>query len=177
MVRAANLSTIQYVPNQVPVSKEIELTRFLTTELDKIQIAIRSLADGHLDQTNVAPTKPREGDIRYADGTNWNPASGKGVYHYDGTVWAWHAGGKTNSATIGAVTINKANGRCNVAAGTASVVVTNSLVSTSSNVIATIAQNDATAILKNVVASSGSFTINLTAAATANTAVCFMIFN
>lgn len=26
--------------------------------------------------------KPREGDIVFADGTNWNPGSGKGFYGY-----------------------------------------------------------------------------------------------
>lgn len=174
-MRANNLSTVSYAPDSPPANDEF--ARYSFNEFLKVKSAIDGLAAGHLDITHVAPTKPREGDLRYADGTNWNPASGKGFYQYDGTTWAWYPGGKTNSATIGAVTINNINGRCNIAAGGTSVVVTNSLVSASSNVLATIAQNDATATLKNVVAGSGSFTITLTAAATANTAVCFMVFN
>lgn len=176
-MRTVNLSTIQYSAGQMPNIKEPELYRYLVNEFGKLEFTIKGLVDGHLDQTNVAPTKPRSGDIRYADGTNWNPGSGQGLYWYSGTSWSWYAGGKTNSATIGAVTINNTVGRCNVAAGVASVVVTNNLVSATSNVIASIAQNDVTAVLKNVVAASGSFTINLTAAATANTAINFVVFN
>lgn len=82
---------------------------------------------------------------------------------------------KTVSAVIGAVTINKAAGRCNIAAAASSVVVTNSLVDANSIIHATIATNDATAILKNVVAGSGIITITTTAAVTANTAVNFSI--
>lgn len=33
------------------------------------------------------PKKPREGMIVAADGTNWNPGGGKGVYAYLGTAW------------------------------------------------------------------------------------------
>ena len=48
-----------------------------------------------LEQTNVDPSneggtnkgKPRDGDIRYADGTNWNPGSGAGIYAYVGGAW------------------------------------------------------------------------------------------
>ena len=32
--------------------------------------------------------KPRNGDIRYADGTNWNPGSGEGIYAYTNDAWA-----------------------------------------------------------------------------------------
>jgi hypothetical protein len=83
----------------------------------------------------------------------------------------------TNTATVGAVTINKAAGQAIVAASGTSVVVTDSLVTANSQVFCTIAQNDATAILKNCVASSGSFTITLSAAATANTSVNFFVLN
>lgn len=36
---------------------------------------------------NVAPDKPRDGLIAKADGTNWNPGSGEGVYCYYGGSW------------------------------------------------------------------------------------------
>ena len=33
--------------------------------------------------------KPRNGDIRYADGTNWNPGgTGEGIYAYVNGAWA-----------------------------------------------------------------------------------------
>ena len=31
--------------------------------------------------------KPRKGYVVYADGVNWNPGSGEGLYRYDGTAW------------------------------------------------------------------------------------------
>ena len=34
--------------------------------------------------SNVAPVRPRDGMIVAADGTNWDPGSGRGVYYYDG---------------------------------------------------------------------------------------------
>ena len=45
------------------------------------------LADGQLDTTTVAPTKPREGMFRLADGVSWNPGSGSGFYGYRAGVW------------------------------------------------------------------------------------------
>lgn len=35
----------------------------------------------------VAPTKPREGWLSFADGTNWNPGAGAGVYEYRAGAW------------------------------------------------------------------------------------------
>jgi hypothetical protein len=85
----------------------------------------------------------------------------------------------TNTAggTTGAQTINKPTGTVNFAAGASSLVVTNSLVTTSSIVFAVIRTNDATALIKNVVPASGSFTITLNANATAETSVGFMVIN
>ena len=57
------------------------------------------------------------------------------------------------------------------------MTVTDSLVSTNSIVLPVVATNDATADIKNVVPGSGSFAINLAAAATAETKVCFLVIN
>lgn len=83
----------------------------------------------------------------------------------------------TAAGTTGAQTINKPAGSVNVAAGGTSITVTNSLVTTNSIVHAVIQTNDATATIKNVVPAAGSFTINLGAAATAETRIGFTVFN
>jgi hypothetical protein len=83
----------------------------------------------------------------------------------------------TGGGTTGAQTINKMAGTVNFAAAATSLVVTNSLVSTSSIVMAVVRTNDATAVIKNVVPAAGSFTINLNAAATAETSVGFFVIN
>ena len=40
-----------------------------------------------LETQYVAPTKLRDGMIAFADGTQWNPGSGAGVYAYFGATW------------------------------------------------------------------------------------------
>lgn len=86
-MRTTNLSThLAYVPNVIPLTQD-ELPRFLKDELDSISRSIGLLASGHFDTTNVAPTRPREGDIRLADGTNWNPGNGAGLYLYTSSAW------------------------------------------------------------------------------------------
>jgi hypothetical protein len=87
VVRNPNIGSILYSPNDAPTDPA-QLQRFLREELAKISAAITALAVGHLDKTNVAPSKPRDGDIRYADGTNWNPGgTGRGLYMHNGTAW------------------------------------------------------------------------------------------
>lgn len=85
----------------------------------------------------------------------------------------------TNTAggTTVAQTINKPSGTVNFAAAAAALVVTNSLCTTSSIIFAVIRTDDATALIKNVIPAAGSFTINLNAAATAETSVGFFIIN
>jgi hypothetical protein len=87
--------------------------------------------------------------------------------------------GKTNTAdgTTGAQTINKSAGTVNFAASATSLVVTNSLVTSSSLVVCTVQTNDTT--LKSVVAvpTTGSFTLHANAAATAETKVAFLVIN
>ena len=86
-MRTPNLGTAFYSPAQPPNDPSL-LPMFLREEMQKISGAIAALALGHIDQVSVAPTKPRDGDIRYASGApNWNPGSGKGVYYYNGASW------------------------------------------------------------------------------------------
>jgi hypothetical protein len=76
-----------YQPSQVPTNPA-DYQRFMREELDKIAAALRLVADGHIDPTYAAPDKPRQGDIRYADGTLWNPGGGEGIYFFNsGGVW------------------------------------------------------------------------------------------
>lgn len=83
----------------------------------------------------------------------------------------------TAAATTGAQTINKNAGSVNFAAAATSLVVTNSRVTTSSVIIATVATNDATMKAVQAVAASGSFTLYADAAATAETRVNWIVIN
>lgn len=82
----------------------------------------------------------------------------------------------TNTSTVGAVTINKASGRVNIAASGTSVVVTNSLVTAASHVMAVMSTADSTGHVISVVPAAGSFTIN-TVAVTAQTSFDFFVIN
>lgn len=83
----------------------------------------------------------------------------------------------TAGGTTGNQTINKPSGTVNIAASGTAVTVTNSLVTTSSIVYAVARTNDTTCSVKNVVPSSGSFVINMSAACTAETSVGFLVVN
>lgn len=82
-MRSPNLGTMSYQPGQVPDDPS-DLPRYLRAEMTAIAAALRQLADGHLDVQFKAPVKPRRGDIRYADGIQWNPGGGEGIYYFNG---------------------------------------------------------------------------------------------
>ena len=114
-----------------------------------------------------------------------NIASGAGRYNFyaAGTAANYFAGDMqfnktvTAAGTTGAQTINKNAGTVNFAAAATSLVVTNSLVTTSSIIICTVGTNDTTMKSVSAVAASGSFTIYANAAATAETRVNFIVIN
>jgi len=83
----------------------------------------------------------------------------------------------TATGTTGAQTINKPSGTVNFAAGASTLVVTNFLALTTSIVQVQVYGTDATATTARVTLASGSFTITLNAAATAETKVSFIVFN
>ena len=86
-MRTPTIASVQYTPGNAPETQE-QINRYMVEELRKISAAINLLALGHLDETHVAPDKPREGDIRLCDGVNFNPTgAGKGFYGYYNAAW------------------------------------------------------------------------------------------
>lgn len=104
----------------------------------------------------------------WAAGFNGNVKS-FGKLAFDATV--------TGGGTTGNQTINKPAGTVNFAAAATTITVTNSFCTTSSVVIAVVRTADSTADIKNVVPGAGSFVINLSSAATAETSVGFIVLN
>ncbi len=39
------------------------------------------------EELNEEPDKPETGMLVLADGTDWNPGSGSGIYYYTGATW------------------------------------------------------------------------------------------
>ena len=58
-------------------------------DLDRVANALRNpeAESITLAQLNAAPAKYTDGMIVYADGTNWNPGAGEGIYAYYGAAW------------------------------------------------------------------------------------------
>ena len=118
--------------------------------------------------------------IPYGNGTSAFQSSAN--LTYDGAIFTAKANivvDKTVTAggTTGAQTINKTTGSVNFAAAAASVVVTNSLVTTLSIILATVATNDGTMKSVQAVAAAGSFTLYANVAPTPETRVNFLVLN
>lgn len=83
----------------------------------------------------------------------------------------------TGTGTTGAQTINKLSGSVNFAIAASSLVVTNSLVTVNSVIIATIMTNDLTMQSVSATPSNGSFILNTQTPPTAETKVGFLVIN
>ena len=67
--------------------KQEELIAYIQRELGRIESAFSLVLPRELDWLHVAPTKVREGLTVGADGTDWNPGAGQGVYTYYAGAW------------------------------------------------------------------------------------------
>tara|TARA_Y100000310_G_scaffold274663_1_gene290781 strand:+ start:3742 stop:4020 length:279 start_codon:yes stop_codon:yes gene_type:complete len=80
-------SVNRWSPNPAPSTPE-QLPDYLYNELNRLGDIVFNLDTFRLEPSNTVPAKPRDGDIRYADGTNWNPGSGgEGIYAYFNATW------------------------------------------------------------------------------------------
>lgn len=77
-----------YTPEPIADAKPDELIAYIQRELNRVAATFEVAIAREVEFLAVAPAKPREGMIRGADGTNWNPGAGKGVYAY--YTGAWH---------------------------------------------------------------------------------------
>lgn len=87
-MRTPTIGTAFYAPGEPP-SDPKELQKYLREEFQKIASAVTALSLGHLDNTYVAPAKPREGDIRLCSGVGgWDPlGTGQKFVGYRGGSW------------------------------------------------------------------------------------------
>ena len=84
----ANLERNTYEPT-LPADRE-ELASTILQWLDEehlaIALALNNLGEGY-EVSHNPPVRLRVGMVRYADGTDWNPGSGEGLYVYKSTGW------------------------------------------------------------------------------------------
>ena len=89
-----------YQPGPVPFEAEL-IPEYLQDELRGVSALLKALYEGFLEPTHIEPDKVELGMVRYADGTDWNPGSGEGVYFYGTGGWTFvgAGGGVANLAT------------------------------------------------------------------------------
>lgn len=74
-----------YQPTAIPSGIPAGARAWLETELVKIAAAINSGI--RLKELHAEPDRYADGDIVYADGSDWNPGSGEGFYGREGGSW------------------------------------------------------------------------------------------
>lgn len=78
-----------YEPSDPPNSADPEvLSRWMADQLRQIAGTLAALHFGRDKMQYTAPKQVYDGLIVLADGTSWNPGSGKGYYGY--YTGAWH---------------------------------------------------------------------------------------
>ena len=80
-------SVTRYEPGPLPEQVE-DLGGYVVCELIRLCSILLNQYIFRLVPVHIEPARPRKGDIRYADGTDWNPGAGEGIYWYNGTAWA-----------------------------------------------------------------------------------------
>lgn len=75
-------------PSNAPTNPR-EFAVWILDELRHISDTVSELETDTLTlkEWNAEPDKLYNGLVAYADGTNWNPGSGRGVYAYENGSW------------------------------------------------------------------------------------------
>jgi hypothetical protein len=80
---------MSYKPQMVSLSTNENIVRWVFNELTRVSNALTSeKSSTNTPVLHQEPSKPQVGDIVYADGTDWNPSSGAGLYLYTGNAWS-----------------------------------------------------------------------------------------
>lgn len=79
---------MSYKPAQATPKDLPNLVRYVFRELTRIGQEFSTL-NNPVPTLNTAPERPREGLMVIADGANWNPGSGNGLYVYMNNAWVF----------------------------------------------------------------------------------------
>ena len=76
---------MSYKPQMTTSNNLSAIVRWIFGELTRIANTFTSEKSNlNLPLTTVDPSKPQVGDIKFADGSNWNPTGqGEGIYLYN----------------------------------------------------------------------------------------------
>jgi hypothetical protein len=99
-----------FIPQAPPEDLDERTRDYLGRMFRDVAQNIETIADGRsIEKRHVAPPKPRDGMIVYADGTDWNPGSGEGFYERIAGAWVFRTDGAVLDTLFDANTILKAD--------------------------------------------------------------------
>ena len=76
-----------YSPRPVPASIERAAQTYLADEFRKVRDALDVVDVIRFQERNAEPSKISDGMVLYADGSNWNPGDGEGLYARVNGAW------------------------------------------------------------------------------------------
>ena len=83
-MRKTAYNSFQFAPGDPGnITQVAELLRYVQDLEQRLAAALNALAAMKLERQYAPPDKPRDGALYLADGVEWDPGSGRGVYCYD----------------------------------------------------------------------------------------------
>lgn len=78
-----------YFPQPAPPNIQTvdELRQWMEEELRRLATSIQTTDETQYNIRYAAPAGPTAGMVVFADGTTWNPGSGRGLYEYRTSSW------------------------------------------------------------------------------------------
>jgi hypothetical protein len=70
---------MDFVPEPAPTELQA-LSEYVEREFRRLGGLLKAFETIDMNELNAEPERPRDGQVVWADGTNWNPGSGAGIY-------------------------------------------------------------------------------------------------
>lgn len=80
---------MRFQPLAVPLDSPPAMRAWLASMLRQVAdaLAAPTVSGIHFDTLHAEPERKSDGDVVRADGTDWNPGSGEGIYERRGGAW------------------------------------------------------------------------------------------
>lgn len=78
---------MKYSPKPIPATMQREDAAYLSQELNRLRDVLNETEVFQFAELNAEPARLADGMLAYADGTNWNPGQGEGLYFRQAGAW------------------------------------------------------------------------------------------
>jgi len=90
-MRKTAYNSFQFAPgNPGNIQTMPDILRYVQDLESRLQAALTALSQMKLERLHAPPDRPRDGQLFLADGVDWDPGTGRGVYVYDEDVAAYN---------------------------------------------------------------------------------------